>query len=99
MYLKIVEDANYDRLEPLFALLPALLSINDVLQATRIERYLNPRTGLIAKAAYFRSQYPLFTYCLLKFIFLTLGRMHGHPAQHFLVVSCTIIANTRGYLA
>lgn len=84
--LKAVEDANYDRLDPLFALLPSLLSIDDTLQARRIERYLNPRTGLIAKAGIFRAQYPLFTYYTLKFLLLALGKMEGHPVQNFLKV-------------
>lgn len=83
--VKQIEDANYDRLDPLFALVPSILMIEDSIADLRTERYLNPRTGLIAKAAYFRAQYPLFTYCLLKFILLTLGRMEGRVKQFLLV--------------
>jgi ubiquitin C-terminal hydrolase len=86
-FVRIVADCNYDRMDALFAILPHILSIPDSLQPIRIGRYLNPKTGLISKAAQFRHQYPHFTYALLKFLFLGIGRLNdgAHPAAEYLV--------------
>ena len=86
-FVRIVADCNYDRMDALFAILPHILSIPDSLQPIRIARYLNPKSGLISKASQFRSQYPHFTYALLKFLFLGIGRLNegAHPAAEYLV--------------
>jgi hypothetical protein len=85
-WLKLMDEANYDRFAGLLSLLPPLLALQDVpLAQERVERYLNPRTGLIYKADHWASSYPIFTFIVLKWLMLEIGRVEGHPARDYLI--------------
>jgi len=84
-WLKLMDDANYDRFGGLLSLLPPLLALQDAPLCTeRLERYLNPRSGLIFKAEHWASSYPIFTFVVLKWLMLELGQTEGHPARDYL---------------
>ena len=87
IFLRLVDESNFDRLEPLLMLLPPLLALQDSLCQQRIDLYLNSRVGLIAKADFHCERYPLFTYTLLRFLILVLGSIEGHPARDYLLAS------------